>query len=173
MSLLSSNLFSYPYPRPAVTATVMLLYFDKETRTYKYFMGKRSKNSDAYPEYFCLPGGFLDAKSPHFYGETVKQTAVREVFEETNISISEDSLRIVNEYSSPEIDPRGHTINIVFLSYINEQQFKSAKAGDDLQSFEWFNVRDNFNKTNLAFNHKEIISDCLKLFYETESQKYH
>lgn len=151
--------YSYPYPRPAVTATVMLVYDGGDE--IEFLLGKRSDDADAYPGALCLPGGFLDAKTDSFAGETVKQAAVREVLEETGLKIKESGLNLFSEYSNPTIDPRCHVVNLCFLYFVDADQYKSVKAGDDLAELSWHPIED-YEEFKYGFNHKEIIKDGLE-----------
>lgn len=56
----------------------------------------------------ALPGGFVD------YGETLEDAAIREALEETSLNVTLQGLSGV--YSSPDRDPRQHTISTVFIA---------------------------------------------------------
>lgn len=47
----------------SVTATIFAYNDDK------IVLGKRSANSETYPEWLSLPGGFIDAKHDNYSGE--------------------------------------------------------------------------------------------------------
>mmetsp|Transcript_30218 Transcript_30218/g.69269 ORF Transcript_30218/g.69269 Transcript_30218/m.69269 type:complete len:207 (-) Transcript_30218:685-1305(-) len=53
-------------------------------------------------------GGFVNV------GESSEHAAVREVFEETSLVISEDDLKLVGFYSDPRRDLRRHTASVVY-----------------------------------------------------------
>lgn len=99
------------------------------------------KNS---PLGYALPGGFVE------YGETLEQAAIREAKEETNLDIKLE--RQFHSYSSPERDPRFHTISVVFIA----QGFGKLKGGDDAKSAKVFSLD---NLPELCFDHKEILDD--------------
>jgi ADP-ribose pyrophosphatase YjhB (NUDIX family) len=54
------------------------------------------------------PGGFVNV------GETVENAVLREVHEETNVMLDEDSVFQVRTVSDPRRDPRRHTVSVVF-----------------------------------------------------------
>lgn len=97
----------------------------------------------------ALPGGFVDI------GETVEEAAKRELMEETGLQAT--SLELVGVYSRPDRDPRGHTCSVAFLASVKPAD---SHAGDDADAVAW--VR-NFDAIEIAFDHREIITDALNL----------
>lgn len=97
----------------------------------------------------ALPGGFVDI------GETVEEAAKRELMEETGLQATK--LKLVGVYSRPDRDPRGHTCSVAFLASVKPAD---PRAGDDAEIVAW--VR-NFAAIEIAFDHREIITDALNL----------
>ncbi|MFM7085211.1 MAG: NUDIX domain-containing protein [Hyphomicrobium sp.] len=108
----------------------------------------RRKNSPFKGSY-ALPGGFVRI------GEDVEKACLRELKEETRINAKD--LRLVGIYSDPHRDPRGHVCSVSFLclKYKN-----SPRAGSDAVDVLW---TDRWDKLNLGFDHKKIISDAMAL----------
>ncbi|MDO9537424.1 MAG: NUDIX hydrolase [Thermoplasmata archaeon] len=93
----------------------------------------------------ALPGGFVEV------GETVEQAVVREFLEETGLITK--ITRLLGVYSSPDRDPRGHTVSVVFeLEVVGG----TLQGGDDAAAAELFKL-DKLPK--LAFDHETIVSD--------------
>ena len=111
----------------------------------KILLIKRKNNP--FKNCFALPGGFVEC------GETVENAVVREVYEETGLITKVKGL--LGVYSSPDRDPRGHVISIVFILDIVEG---NLKAGDDAKEAKFFDIN---NLPKLAFDHKKIIEDYL------------
>lgn len=132
------------YKKPSITTDIFI--FDEN----KNFILIKRKNNP-YKDYWALPGGFVD------YGETVEHAAIREALEETSIDVELDKL--INVYSDPNRDSRGH---IITIAYTAKGDFKKAKADDDAQDIAIFNCQD-LDNINLAFDHQQIINDALKL----------
>jgi 8-oxo-dGTP diphosphatase len=108
----------------------------------------RRKNPP-YKGYLALPGGFVEI------GETVEQAARRELAEETGMEASK--LSLVGVYSRPDRDPRGHTCSVAFLASVERG---NARAGDDAEDVSWIK---NLDGVEIAFDHREIITDALNL----------
>ena len=64
---------------------------------------------------------------------------------------------MVNVYSDPNRDSRGHTISVVYTAKGN---FDDRNADDDAIDIGIFSD-DEINEIDLAFDHKKIIKDCL------------
>lgn len=101
------------------------------------------------PHGWALPGGFVD------YGESVEAAAKREGFEETNLEPS--NLYLFGVYSSPNRDPRFHTVSIV---YVATARGEILKAGDDAKNAAIF-THENLPE-NIVFDHKKIIADYFR-----------
>ncbi|MGC8700702.1 MAG: NUDIX domain-containing protein [Thermoplasmata archaeon] len=129
-----------PYKVPSIAVDGVLI------ESNKILLIKRK--NDPFKDKYALPGGFVE------YGETVEEAITREIREEISIEIR--ILSIVGIYSSPDRDPRGHTISI---AYLIEKIEGTPKAGDDASEIRLFNL----NKLpDLAFDHGLIIKDALK-----------
>lgn len=178
----------YYYRFPMVSATATIALFVKGTN--KVILGKRVETSEAYPNYWSLPGGFLDAKhvptkpktlkgwiayilrnTANMFekgfaplkpgGETVEDTAVREVFEETNLTIKHNDLNLYHVHSDPNIDPRTHVVNVCY--WVDIENLDDLKPKDDITEFWIYDLDENpfENLPDLAFNHRKILEDAI------------
>ncbi|MDE0088954.1 MAG: NUDIX hydrolase [Candidatus Poribacteria bacterium] len=109
----------------------------------------RRKNPP-FKDLWALPGGFLEMD------ETLEESALRELNEETNISDVE--LTQVGTFGHPDRDPRGRVITIAYVGIINSEQQK-AVAGSDAVEVAWFSTLE---LPQLAFDHSEIIEKALE-----------
>ena len=130
------------YKIPSLTTDIFI--FDDE---FNFILIKRK--NDPYKDCWALPGGFVE------YGERVETAAIREAKEETSIDVELKDL--VNVYSNPDRDPRGHTITIAFTA---KGDFTSRKADSDASDINIFSPEE-LGDINLAFDHEQIIKDCL------------
>ena len=132
------------HKNPSLTADIFI--FDDDLN---FILIKR--RNDPFKDCWALPGGFVE------YGESVENAAVREAKEETSIDV--ELIDLVNVYSQPDRDPRGHTVTV---AYTAKGDLTSKKADSDAKDIGIFNVHD-IDEIDIAFDHDKIIKDCLKL----------
>ena len=96
----------------------------------------------------AIPGGFVDI------GETIEDTVVREMKEETALDISIESL--LGVYSDPKRDERFHTASVVYVC----KAYGNPIAQDDAKEVFVYKL-DEIPLDKLVFDHKKIILDFL------------
>lgn len=142
------QLYAYDFPRPALTADVVL--FRNTGEAVETLLIKRGK--EPFLGWYALPGGFVNQ------GETPLEAAVRELYEETGISVDAGELLPLATYGNPGRDPRGWVVSVAFWCELDYDA--EAQAGDDAAAVEWVNVDA---ETKLAFDHTEMIWDAAQL----------
>lgn len=131
------------YKIPSLTADIFI--FDDDLN---FILIKRG--NDPFKDCWALPGGFVE------YGESVENAAMREAKEETSMDV--ELVDLVNVYSEPDRDPRGHTVTV---AYTAKGDFRDMKADDDACDIAVFSD-DALDEIEVAFDHDKIIRDCLK-----------
>ncbi len=132
-------MYTYPYPRPAVTVDAILI--SKQNSVLLIERGR-----EPYVGKWALPGGFVDMD------ETLDVACRRELEEETCLKVGE--LKQFRTYGAVDRDPRGRTISVIFYSFQEEELV--AQAGDDAAKAQWFSLDD---LPELAFDHQQIIDE--------------
>ncbi|OGJ17877.1 hypothetical protein A3K73_08020 [Candidatus Pacearchaeota archaeon RBG_13_36_9] len=113
-------------------------------RNEKVLLIKRK--DEPYKGEWAFPGGFIN------YGkETIEQTAVRELKEETALIAELKDIEFLGVASKPDRDPRGHVVAVQFVVKKAEGE---PKANDDAEEAEWFSL-DSVPK--LVFDHQETL----------------
>lgn len=150
------------YPRPSLTADVVLVTLGKAGLRALFIRRKHPP----FEGHFALPGGFVDE------GETVAETAARELKEETGLSGVR--LEELGCFSKPGRDPRGWTVSIAHLALAPEGTVGEVKAGDDAAEAAWLDLsvegegrslslrHEGEAVEALAFDHREILGLAVK-----------
>lgn len=138
--------YTYKYPRPAVTADCIVIAKEPEA---KVLLIERA--DDPYKGCWAFPGGFLNMD------ETTEQCAIRELEEETGLTI--ETVHQIGAYSKIDRDPRGRTITVAYLAMIDKTM--PVIGLDDAAKADWWPLSA---LPQLAFDHDEIIADAIALY---------
>ena len=115
-----------------------------------------------YKDCWALPGGFMKEYNKSTEDEVGDKNAeaavVRELIEETGVTLNPDKLKQLGVFSEAGRDPRDHIISIPFYALVLKRDFKDVKGGTDAKEAKWFPVAD---LPELAFDHKKIIDKAL------------
>jgi 8-oxo-dGTP diphosphatase len=108
---------------------------------------KRNKNP--FVGMWAIPGGFMEGT------ETVEETALRELKEETGIT--EVYLEQFHVFNKLGRDPRGPTVTVALFALINSDQCHLI-ASEDAATAKWWPA---YKLPPLAFDHDEIYAEAL------------
>lgn len=113
------------------------------------------RGNDPYQGQFALPGGFVDP------GEVTRETAQRELSEETGLDVrsSGAELEPLGAYGpAGRRDPRGDILTVAYWTVL--PQSLPITAGDDAASAEWVSLTTALT-AELAFDHDRILRDAV------------
>lgn len=138
--------YTYEYPRPEVTADVVVITKEEETKVLLIQRG-----FEPYKGCWALPGGFMEMD------ETTEACAIRELEEETGLRLAD--MKQIGAYSKVDRDPRARTITIAYLTIVDEPL--PVMGLDDAAKAEWFPINA---LPALAFDHDEIMADAISMY---------
>lgn len=142
--------YEYDFPMAGVTATMIIF----NHTTNKVLLGLRGADSDAFPDRWSLPGGYLNVGT-----ERVIDVAVRETKEETDLDINKAIWNSFYLDDEPGNDPRYvQVVNHCFYALLDaDDEYGTVVAGDDLAEIKWVDI-DEAMKIDLPFAHNKILS---------------
>lgn len=129
--------------RPGVTAVI----FDEQHQ--QILLTKRSDNGQ-----WCLPGGGLDP------GESITEACIREIFEETGLSIQ--LIRLIGVYSSPNWVIQyadGNRFQILALNFEAEIDSGALTLNSEVTQFGYFS-QTQIDQLDLLPHHRQRIVDA-------------
>ena len=112
------------------------------------------RKNPPFKDHWAIPGGFLEL------GETLENAVIREAKEETSLDI--EPIKIINIYSDPNRDPRGHIITAAFYC---KKISGTLKADSDAKEIKIFK-RKAIKNIKLAFDHDKILTDFFNFLDE-------
>lgn len=151
------------YEQPSAAADIALFtvknvpdgnYRKLDEKKLCLLMIKRLK--PPFADQYALPGGFAKKN------ETVDDTALRELFEET--AVENIQLYQLKTTSTPNRDPRGWIISCGYLA-LADSSLLTPKGGDDAAEAVWFDVTKTDINT-VSSDKEKITSYKLNLSYE-------
>lgn len=146
-------MFSYRYPRPALTADCVIFSISDNGPSVLLIR----RGNEPFKGCWAFPGGFAEE------GETIEQTAARELFEETHLS--DVLLHQFHVFSRPGRDPRGWTVSVAFWGILEPDKKSIAVGGDDADAAQWFPID---KLPPLAFDHHEILEKAIKALHRKD-----
>ncbi len=139
-------MYTYPYPRAALTVDA-IVFVKEQSETFVLLIERKQA---PYENMWALPGGFMEMD------ETLQQACIRELKEETGLSIG--SMEQFRAYDALQRDPRHRTISVVFSTELVQKE--KVTGSDDAAQAKWFSVK---SLPHLAFDHQTILEDFFEL----------
>lgn len=135
------RIYSYEYPRPAVTTDCVIFGFDGEE--LKVLLIERA--IEPYKDQWALPGGFIALD------ESADACARRILQKETGLE--DIYLEQLYTFSGVNRDPRYRVISIAYYALVKLADY-ATKAGIDTTEVKWFKISE---VPRLAFDHHQIL----------------
>lgn len=153
------------YPRPSI-ATDMVIFTVGETaeNNYRKLAEKElrllliRRGGHPFLGKWALPGGFMRP------GETVGQTARRELLEETGVGSG--YLEQLYTFSEPGRDPRSWIVSCAHMALVDSSGLQ-LRPGDDASDARWFRLRYTLLEETRSASPQD--SSCMRL-YQIELQ---
>jgi 8-oxo-dGTP diphosphatase len=138
-------------PRAAhVGLAVDVAAFAMHDGTLHVLLVQRSERPHA--EVWALPGGFVsDAEQLH-------EAALRELREETSVTLEPRHLEQFYTFGAPQRDPRGRIVSVAHMAVLPYGTVE-VHGGRGVHAAKWFPAH---SPPPLAFDHTEILSRALK-----------
>jgi ADP-ribose pyrophosphatase YjhB (NUDIX family) len=141
-------------PRVAALPTADIVIFTIRSGRLHVLLIKRGTHP--FRGKLALPGGFVRP------GESLEDTAMRELAEETGLDASSVPLRQLHTYSDPLRDPRGRIVTTAFLAIA--PNLPEVTGATDAYRADWVEVEESLwnHDGSLAFDHGLILQNGLE-----------
>jgi 8-oxo-dGTP diphosphatase len=136
---------TYEYPRPSLTADLVLITTEPRPRVLLI-----RRKHEPFAGSWAFPGGFVDENEP------LETAARRELKEETGVEVEE--LKQLQSFGDPGRDPRGWTVTVAFIGRVDASKLKPV-AADDAAEVAWHYVDA---PPKLAFDHGKILKIAME-----------
>jgi len=138
---------TYEYPRPNLTVDCVVFGLDVKEKDLKVMLIQR--DIPPFEGKWALPGGFVRMN------ETLEETALRELKEETGIE--KVFLEQLYTFGDLKRDPRERIVTVAYYALVNLNEHR-IQATTDARDAAWFSVND---LPELAFDHEKIVQTAL------------
>lgn len=145
------NLDDYCMCTPSLAIDLVIVDYqadENEEEEYVWLVKRRDTGQ------LAVMGGFVQV------GETTEEATLRELREETGLSLSRSNLALMGVYSSPGRDKRRHTVSAVYIAMLTSSVGR-PKAGDDVKDVVRMSLSEieALPTDNFFADHKFILMD--------------
>lgn len=160
------------YEKPSVTNDSIILAWDNENLNLNFLSIKRKQHP--FRDCYALPGGFVGID------EEIDSSVVREVKEETDLTLSLDRIEQLKTFGTVNRDPRMRIMTVAHLVYmpsyedvgLSSLEDLNAKAGDDAKEVKWLQIRLNKDGKLEVTDNEEIVDSSKFAFDHYEILEY-
>jgi 8-oxo-dGTP diphosphatase len=157
------------HPLPAVAVDIVIFTVSMHGKLNVLLVKRRD---NPFKGHLALPGGFVEVGVGYDpegdQGESDRETAERELREETGLRTQRDGVFLEQLYTfaEPNRDPRGRVISIAYYALVGPDVAPRVRPGDDAVEADWFpvigNLAHNDGPVVLAFDHGRILAMALE-----------
>jgi len=138
------------YPSPIVTVDSVLFTLWQEQLCV--LLVQRANHPQR--GWWGLPGGFIDMQKD----DSTRATALRKLREKT--TVNPPWLEQLATFSGPARDPRGWSLTTAWYALIAAEDCQAES--DDVSDAQWQPLAGLASRSDIAFDHQQIIADALK-----------
>lgn len=149
------NIANTQYDKPSVMVDIVIFSYNQELHEVQTLLTERQKNP--YRGHLALPGTFLTAS------QTAEQTVIDDVLLETGITLEPNSLLQSGVFSSQTRDPRGWTVSLPYVVFLDQT---STQLNKDYH-YLW-----SSHPSNLAFDHMDILNHATHMIGDTITRNF-
>ncbi len=140
---------SLDFPRPLTTVDVVILTLRNDI-LHVLLLPRPQQADEPFPGLWALPGGFVNIDQD----QTLYDCAIRKLYEKTGVS--SHYLEQVGSWGGATRDPRGWSATHVYVALLPETPLP------EYTDATWLPIHDNSVATELAFDHKLLLSAALE-----------
>lgn len=136
----------------SIAVASFIFYHEPNTNNIYVLANKRGDGTPDFQHCWNCPCGYLD------FDETLKDAAIREIFEETGYIINSENLTINSINDDPK-DSNKQNVTIRFVAHLTKMpDYKERLGGEqnEVDDIKWILIND-IDNYDWAFNHNKLI----------------
>ncbi|MFK7938454.1 MAG: NUDIX domain-containing protein [Roseovarius sp.] len=157
-----TDIFAHTHPAVAVDLSILCV----QDGALRCVLMRREDGAEMGGDW-ALPGGFVHR------GDALEDTVARVLRDKTGLR--DVHFEQLASYGTPDRDPRGHVISVVYMAIVEAETLKAAMAGNNALvlariAVDWPGEQGGHaaamgpknSPLNLAFDHADILGDMVK-----------
>ena len=153
----------YWISRALAVATLLIHPNNSDPKKSTVLLQKRGPGCPDNIGKYCFSCGYLN------WGETLKEAAKRELWEETGIEVNENNIKPWKLIDDPKKDIRENVVQR-FIAYTDQENLGDIDTisrggeGGEVDELRWFSIEEimKMDSSDFAFNHKEVILEFIE-----------